>query len=113
MDFEIIWQGNPITCMKSFGKLSCLLCMRERMEILTRAKKNPDKQINSCGEIYGACRHNPKFHRYTMNNQASTDDGFIPERALGEKNDEENLTVEIKKPPVEMGICHVMTVAVV
>ena len=34
MKYQIIWQGNPISCMKTFGKLDCLLCMRERIEIL-------------------------------------------------------------------------------
>jgi hypothetical protein len=30
MKVKIIWQGNAISCMKSFGKLSCsLVCMRE------------------------------------------------------------------------------------
>ena len=62
---RILWHGNPISCCKSFGKSCCQLCMRERMEILRRHNKEPDKIINSCGEIYGACRHKPKFHRYT------------------------------------------------
>ena len=26
---EIMWQGNPIACMKSFNKMSCRLCMKE------------------------------------------------------------------------------------
>jgi hypothetical protein len=27
MKVKIIWQGNAISCMKSFGKLNCSLCM--------------------------------------------------------------------------------------
>jgi hypothetical protein len=34
MKVKIIWQGNAISCMKSFGKLNCSLCMQERIEIL-------------------------------------------------------------------------------
>ena len=33
MKYQIIWQGNPISCMKMFGKVDCSLCMRERIEI--------------------------------------------------------------------------------
>ena len=29
LDMSIIWQGNPISCMKSFGRLDCTLCMQE------------------------------------------------------------------------------------
>ena len=28
---SILWQGNPISCNKSFGKLNCSLCMKERV----------------------------------------------------------------------------------
>jgi hypothetical protein len=31
---EILWQGNPISCVKTFGKNTCSLCNRERMEII-------------------------------------------------------------------------------
>ena len=65
---SILWQGNPISSMKTFGKLNCNLCMMERMEIL-KAKKldelnGENKLINSSKELYGACRHKTKFHRY-------------------------------------------------
>ena len=64
---EIIWQGNPIACSKSFGGLRCSLCMRERQEIYKANKHEKDKLMNSGTEIYGACRHNPTFHRYSLN----------------------------------------------
>ena len=41
---SILWQGNPISCMKNFGKVNCKLCMMERLEIL-RAVRN-DKLNN-------------------------------------------------------------------
>jgi len=76
---EILWQGNPISCVKSFGKPSCSLCMKERISILTETRERPTRLINSCNEIYGACRHKTRFHRY-KNYTTSTDDGVTPER---------------------------------
>ena len=43
--------------MKTFGKFNCKLCMNERIAI--------KKPINTNSEIYGACGHRQKFHRYT------------------------------------------------
>ena len=31
---EIAWQGNILTCIKSFGKLSCMMCIKERVDIM-------------------------------------------------------------------------------
>lgn len=83
VDMEIVWQGDAISCMKSFGQLNCRLCMKERLEILKQTRKYPDKLLNSKSELYGACRHKTKFHRLEMNT-ASTDDGDNPERVFGE-----------------------------
>ena len=75
--------------MKTFGKLNCTLCMNERMELikaknLEKMMKNK-KMINSCTEIYGACRHKPKFHRYAISKTSSTDEGLTsPERSAKE-----------------------------
>jgi hypothetical protein len=60
---KIIWQGDPILCNKSFRTNKCLLCAKEKFEILKRSIKDKNNQINLCNEIYGGCRHNPKFHR--------------------------------------------------
>ena len=62
--FEIIWQGKPISASKTFGTRGCILCTREKIAIIKAGRKEPEKLINSCSEIYGACRHKPKFHRY-------------------------------------------------
>ena len=61
---HILWQGNPISVVKTFGKSTCALCNRERMEIVKLNRSIPDYLINSCSEIHGACRHKPRFHRY-------------------------------------------------
>ena len=63
---SILWQENPISCNKSFGKLNCSLCMKERILILKYSRENPNLIINSNSEFYGACRHKPKFHRYAQ-----------------------------------------------
>ena len=60
----ILWQGNSISCNKSFGKLNCSLCMKERIKILSFQTESPNLIINSNSEFYGACRHKPRFHRY-------------------------------------------------
>ena len=43
----ILWQGKAISCNKSFGKLNCSLCMKERLEILKFSKNTPHLLINS------------------------------------------------------------------
>ena len=65
VDILKLWEGNPITLSKSFGKSTCRLCMKERMTILALSKDKNVRLINSCSEIYGACRHKPKFHRFS------------------------------------------------
>jgi hypothetical protein len=64
MKVKIIWQGNAISCMKSFGKLNYSLCMHERFEILCTIRQEEWKIINNCTEIHGACRHKTRFHRF-------------------------------------------------
>ena len=61
---SVLWKGNPISAVKTFGTNNCLLCNKERLEILKMNRYKPDLLINSCHEIYGACRHKPRFHRY-------------------------------------------------
>ena len=43
--------------------------MEERLFILRTQSKDPGKLINSCNEIYGACRDKLSFHRYLENIQ--------------------------------------------
>ncbi len=84
MKVKIVWQGNAISCMKSFGKLNCSLCMQERIEILCTIHQEEWKIINHCNEIYGACRHKTRFHRFLKEHtdvkNTSTDDGDKPEK---------------------------------
>ena len=60
IDCKIVWRGKPLSAVKSFGHSNCFLCNRERMEIIRMSRSNPEKMINSCSEIHGACRHKPQ-----------------------------------------------------
>ena len=79
LEYEVIWQGTQIKCMKSHKKLNCVLCMKERLEISKRWREDKDKLINDKAEMYGPCQCRTRFHRFTRTT-ASTDDGFDLER---------------------------------
>ena len=55
---SILWQGKPISNVKTFGKLNCSLCMKERLSIIKALKVgknlNIRNVIKSNNEIYGA-----------------------------------------------------------
>jgi hypothetical protein len=55
--YEILWQGNPISVVKTFGKNTCSLCNREQMESIKISRATPNIIINYCSEIHDACRH--------------------------------------------------------
>ena len=65
MNFSILWQGNPVSVQKSLGTKNCVLCMKERTTILKSMYKTPNLLINNNSEIYGSCRHKPRFHRFS------------------------------------------------
>ena len=56
--------------------------MKERLLILNALGDKMDKKrlINSNNELYGACRHKPKFHRYTTYNSSADEGQTSPER---------------------------------
>ena len=50
--------------------------------MLQKLGDNKEKRlINSNNELYGACRHKSKFHRYTTTN-SNTDEGLDPEKGI-------------------------------
>ena len=50
--------------------------MKEKLEILKALGDNAKKRlINSNNELYGACKHRLKFHRFTNTTNSSTDKG--------------------------------------
>ena len=83
-EVKILWKGNPISCVKTFGTKKCKLCSKERIEILKATRKDQKSIINKNNEIYGACRHKPRFHKFcrqTAKAKASTDESVLDERA--------------------------------
>jgi len=61
--FDIMWQGEPLSVVKSFGTRGCQLCSREKINIVKWSRKELEKLINTCSEICGGCRHKPRLHR--------------------------------------------------
>ena len=105
---EVLWKGNIISCMKSFGKRSCKLCMKERMAILNMWETEPEKLINSRSEIFGGCRHKTRFHRYQHRptEQPSTDDGVNPERVMfGYNGKYANWWTNDATSPIDVVVC--------
>lgn len=80
LKIDILWKGNPLAVVKTFGTNCCKLCAKERLEILKLTRRYPDLAINKCSEIYGSCRHKPKFHRFNQEQNASTDESGKDER---------------------------------
>ena len=84
-EIEILWQGKPISSIKTFKKLNCSLCTRERIEIYNAIKQdkknNTNFLINSSSELYGACRHIPRFHRYCHIIPQSADEAIEAENS--------------------------------
>ncbi len=70
--YHILWR-DPLSVVKTFGTDRCLLCNHERLNIFKWMRLKPDKLINTCNEIYGACKHKPKFHRFRTT-MSSTDE---------------------------------------
>ena len=64
ISFGTLCTVNPIGSMKPWGKLSCTICMEERIEIINNSRRRNSRIINTCSEVYGACRHIPRFHRF-------------------------------------------------
>ena len=73
---DILWQGDPLSCVKTFGTRACKLCAKERYAIIKLTRETPNLAINKCNEVHGACRHRPRFHRFdhSGNTNSSTDE---------------------------------------
>ena len=67
MSFGIPYTVNPIYSMKTCGKLSCTLCTKEIVEIIDNLQRRYSQIINAFSEVYWACLHIPRFHRFTQN----------------------------------------------
>jgi len=107
VEAKMLWKGDPIQCMKSFGKNTCALCMQERLEILKRIREEPMKLINSNNELHGACRHKTRFHRFVLSEDGkfSTDDGTSPERV---RQSPRTPSSTMTHPPGESDACQLV-----
>ena len=81
---KILWQGNSIGAVKTFGTNHCMLCNQELLHIFNRSRENPSQLINSCNEMFGACRHKTRFHRQTKV-EPGTDDSTMEEKVTPTK----------------------------
>ena len=81
---EIIWQGKPISSIKTFKTLNCSSCTRERLEIYKAMKLDKKNKsnflIDSLNELCGGCRHNPKFHGHCHICTQSADEAIATEK---------------------------------
>jgi len=77
----IIWQGNPISVVKTFATKNCALCAKERIALLKQSRSNPQLLINSNNEIDRACGHTPRFYGHNVKQTTpSTDESINDER---------------------------------
>ena len=79
---EILWQGKPLSTVKTLGTRNCKLCAKERLAILKFTREQPKQVINKCNEVYGACRHKLRFHRFKTNDKPSTDESDDDKRVI-------------------------------
>ena len=62
IEYSILWQGNPLSTVQTFGTPHCKLCSKERLEICKRARHKRDTLINDRTNLFEACNHKPSFH---------------------------------------------------
>ena len=63
---SVLWQGNPLSTVQTFGTPHCKLCSKERLEIYKRARYKRETLINDRTNLFEACNHKPSFHRYKV-----------------------------------------------
>jgi hypothetical protein len=64
---SILWQVDPFSCSKTFGKLSCKLCQK-----LRHSWMDESNMLNDRSELHGSCPHTAGFHWLFM--WSGTDD---------------------------------------
>jgi len=94
---SIIWQGNPISVVKTFATKNSALCAKERIAILKQSRSNPQLLINSKNKINRACGHRPRFHRHAKQTTPSADGSINDERA----SPTHKVTTDFTKEPAQ------------
>jgi hypothetical protein len=80
LTYSILWQGDPFSCSKTFGKLACILCQKGRVTLLRYSCTVEANMLNGRPEFHGLCRHTARFHRLYM--RSGTDDPSWGERVV-------------------------------
>ena len=71
LEFDILYQANLVSVVCTFGTSKCRICAREKLDIFKHSFNPLVKLMNNCLEIYGACKHKPKFHRYKSTDEST------------------------------------------
>lgn len=109
VEVSVLWKGDPIHCMKSFGSKTCALCMQERLETLRRAREGQESPVNSNNELHGTCWHKMRFHWLTLpkDKNLSTDDRTGPERVPSFSRTPSPSSI-VTPPPDETNACRLI-----
>ena len=59
MTFEVLYQGNPLAVVRSFGTKNYKICINQKLLILYASFESPDRLINIHLEIHGSCLYKP------------------------------------------------------
>ena len=76
MSFKVLHHSNPISAMKTIRTDQLKLCTDEKIRILKNSKKSGTNLINKCSEVYSACRHQTKFHRFPSYNNGTDETSY-------------------------------------
>ena len=76
MRFEVLHRSNTISTMKTIGTDQCKLCTDEKIRILKNNRDSGTNLINKCSEVFSACRHQTKFHRFPSHNNGTDETSY-------------------------------------
>jgi len=99
--FKVVYQGNPLSTVRSFGTSKCRICMQERIEFLKCSFDPSVKMMNSRSEIHSMCLHKPEFHRFSADEsrkdkKVTSEEPLTPNRWLELIN--RNIKARISNP---------------
>ena len=55
-EHSVLWQGNPLSTVQTFGTPHCKLCSKERLEMCKRARYKRDALINERTNLFEASK---------------------------------------------------------
>lgn len=61
-----LWKASGYSFMRNFGRMTCMVCMQEKVNIVNLRLKYPNLILNCSDDIYAGCRHwrSTKFLTY-------------------------------------------------